>query len=222
MAVGPAFEDAARLFRNRPDVCLGLHVTLHAEWETVKWRPVLPPEQVPSLVDNHGYFWASPAEGKARGANVEEMMAEVEAQWARARDHGLPIAYIDEHMGASWPWPALRAQIADMAAREGLIDDPSLRFSPRPQISLPTDTPAEALRLFINVLLPGTYVYVTHPGFEAEDMRRLHLPGQPPGEVSRERDGDRLAWQDAAVQALCRERNIEVIRYTDVADLEPS
>lgn len=216
MAVGPAFESAAALFRERPEICLGLHVTLHAEWETVKWRPVLPPEQVSSLVDAQGYFWASPAEGKARGASVEEMMAEIEAQLARARDYGLPPAYVDEHMGASWPWPELRARIAALAAREGLLDAEALPFSPRPETSGPKNTPAEALHSFINAAPPGTYVYVTHPGFEAEDMRRMRLPGQSPGEVARERDGDRLAWQDAAIRELCRARRVEIIRYVDL------
>lgn len=220
MVPGPAFEAAAALFRDRPKICLGLHVTLHAEWERVKWRPILPPSEVPSLVDAQGCFWASPAEGKARGASVEEMMAEVEAQLARAREHGLRLEYVDEHMGASWPWPELRARIAAMAAREGLIDDAALPFSPHPEVSGPKNTPAEALRSFIKAAQPGTYVYVTHPGFDAEDMRQFHLPGQPPGEVARERDGDRLAWQDAAVRELCRACRVEIICYIDAADLK--
>ena len=32
MVCGPAFADAATRLRGRDDICLGLHVTLNAEW----------------------------------------------------------------------------------------------------------------------------------------------------------------------------------------------
>jgi len=130
------------------------------------------------------------------------------------------MAYIDEHMGASWPWPELRTRIAALAAREGLIDAEALPIRPHPQMTGPKAGPTETLRSFINALDMGTYVYVTHPGFDADDMRQMRLPGQPPGDVARERNGDRQAWQDPEVRELCRARNIEIIRYVDAANLK--
>ena len=104
MAPGPAFEAAVPLLQSLPEsVCLGLHVTLNAEWETVKWPPVLPRDRVPSLVDESGYFWPTPAETQKQGVRVDEMLAEIEAQLARVRKQGLTVSYIDEHMGVSWP-----------------------------------------------------------------------------------------------------------------------
>lgn len=41
MACGPAIEDAAQLLAHRKDVCFGMHTTLNAEWDKVKWRPLL-------------------------------------------------------------------------------------------------------------------------------------------------------------------------------------
>ena len=51
MVPGPAFEAAARLLADRPEICLGLHATLNAEWEEVRWGPVLPPDQETSEVE---------------------------------------------------------------------------------------------------------------------------------------------------------------------------
>src|SRR5262245_50950923 len=61
MACGSAFDEAVRLFGGREDVCLGLHVTLNAEWDGPKWGPVAPPEKVPSLLDpGTPYFTPTP------------------------------------------------------------------------------------------------------------------------------------------------------------------
>ena len=109
------------LLHSLPDsVCLGLHVTLNAEWDAVKWPPVLARERVSSLVDERGYFWPTPDEAQRHGAREDEMLAEIEAQLARMRGAGLTVSYIDEHMGVSWPWPELRAGIVGDGAARGL------------------------------------------------------------------------------------------------------
>ena len=209
MAPGPALDAAVPLLKSLPDtVCLGLHVTLNAEWETVKWPPILPRERVPSLVDENGYFWPTPTESHSHGARVDEMLAEIEAQLARVRRAGLTVAYIDEHMGISWPWPELRAGIADLAAREGLQDVhavPSL-------LSVGGGSALEALLAALDQAPPGAYVFVTHPGWDADDMRRFDGVGQ----VAQWRDADRRLLTDPALPAALAARNVQVIRYTDL------
>ena len=199
MAPGPAFGAAVPLLRDLPEsVCLGLHVTLNAEWDRVKWGPVLPAAQVPSLVDSDGFFWPTPDEAQRRGAQVWEMLAELTAQLARLREAGLTVRYVDEHMGVSWPWPELRAGIADLARREGLVDAHGIP-------SLPLEAVAEAPG--------GTYVYVTHPGFDRDDMRQF---GAEPGVVARERDADRRRLTDPRVREALAARGVEIIRYVDL------
>ena len=43
MVPGPAFDDAARSLGKIKGICIGLHVTLNAEWPRTKWGPVSPP-----------------------------------------------------------------------------------------------------------------------------------------------------------------------------------
>lgn len=66
MACCHAIEEAARLFAGRDDICFGLHGTLNAEWDNVKWGPIMPTERVPSLVDERGHFWRHPRLMKER------------------------------------------------------------------------------------------------------------------------------------------------------------
>ena len=213
MAPGLAFESAVHLLKSLPEsVCLGLHVTLNSEWDQVKWGPVLPIAQVPSLVDADGFFWRTPNEAQQRGARVDEMLAEIEAQLARVRQAGLTVAYVDEHMGVSWPWPELRQGIADLARREGLVD--AHRVPSLPNAGEPGDV--EALLGAVADAPADSYVYVTHPGFDRDDMRRLGMSGTEPGQVARERDADRRLLTDARVQSALEERGVEIIRYTDV------
>lgn len=206
MVPGPAFDAAVPLLQSLPDtVCLGLHVTLNAEWETVKWKPILPRDQASSLVDENGDFWPTPEVTHQQGARVSEMLAEMEAQLAKARQAGLTLSYIDEHMGVSWPWPELRAGIAALAARERLFDAHAVPYLPI------TGGPDDFLSE-LDQAAPGAYVFVTHPGWDADDMRRFDGTGK----VARWRDADRRLLTDPALPEALAARNVQVIRYTDL------
>jgi predicted glycoside hydrolase/deacetylase ChbG (UPF0249 family) len=214
MAPGPAFAETARLFAGRPEICLGLHVTLNAEWQAVRWGPVLPPEQVPSLVDECGHFLPSPRRLRARGFELEEAVAEAEAQLDQARALGLEIAYLDEHMGVGW-LPGLRERLAALREQAGLVDAP--RFRSLPGVESKGADLVSTWLARIDAAPPGTYVFVTHPGVDDEEMRRLYLAGEPPGEIARERDAERRALTDPRLAEGLRERGVEIVRYTDGA-----
>ena len=212
MVPGPVFEAGAQQFAQREDVCIGLHITLNAEWDEVKWGPVLPPDEVPSLVDGNGHFLPAPMDLHRRGFNHDEAMAEIEAQLHRARTAGLRIAYIDEHMGVGW-LGALRERIRVLAQREGLVDAHDFMALP------PAGNNGDLVLRWCAQLqsaAPGTYVLVTHPGRDAGDMRRLHNAGTQPGSVARERDAERQALCDPRFAAKCRDNGVHLARYTDV------
>ncbi|HEX8236572.1 MAG TPA: ChbG/HpnK family deacetylase [Abditibacteriaceae bacterium] len=213
MAPGPAFESAVKLFAGRDDVCFGLHITLNAEWDEVKWGPVLPPEQVPSLVDENGYFWPSPQVLHQRGFSADEAMAEIEAQLRRARAADLQVSYIDEHMGVSWIG-GLRERIRVFAQREGLVDAVSVQGLPPVQTA--STNLVERWQAQLQNVEPGAYVLVTHPGRDEADMRQMFMQGVPPGAIARERDAERQALCDPAFKQICRDNAVQLVRYTDV------
>ena len=95
MAGAAAFEDAAERVRRLPKLGLGIHFTL------VDGFPVLPPEEIPSLVDesgvflpNYGAFSKHYAKG---GVRLAEVRAELAAQLKKFEAAGLSLDHADSH-----------------------------------------------------------------------------------------------------------------------------
>lgn len=219
MAPTPAFEAAAAMLRDLPGIAVGLHVTLTSEWHAPRWGPVLPVAQVRSLVDPTGCFRPSAEEIENQGGiDVTEAIAEVEAQLGQARRAGLAIRYLDEHMGVG-RLPGVRDGLRALAGREGLVYAPDAARLPGPE-GEPTADLADDLAGRIRAADDGTYVVVTHPGRDEPELRQIRGVGfEEPGAVAVERDGDRRALVSEVVRRACRDRDVELIRYTD---LEPT
>jgi predicted glycoside hydrolase/deacetylase ChbG (UPF0249 family) len=83
------------LANNKAD--FGVHLTVTSEWEQYKWKPVLPAQRVPSLVDEDGYFHASSAAVNAN-AHVQDLEQELRAQIEKYISFGLKPTHLDGHM----------------------------------------------------------------------------------------------------------------------------
>ena len=92
----PAFARAAALARERPDLDLGVHLTLNSEFEGYRWGPVR--GDVPTLCAPDGSLWPSPAE-TIEHADPGEVERELRAQVERALDAGIDVTHLDSHMG---------------------------------------------------------------------------------------------------------------------------
>lgn len=77
---------------------LGLHLTITCEWKNYKWGPVASKNEVPSLIDQYGYFHpdCSPF---TTGVNLEEVERELRAQIDLAYALGIQPTHFDSHMG---------------------------------------------------------------------------------------------------------------------------
>ena len=213
MACGPALEQVVSLFKDVPGIELGLHLTLNAEWVTVKWSPVLPAEQVPTLLEpNSPYFTAAPRLLAERGFSVEEAVAEAEAQLALARSMGLTIAYMDEHMGVGG-LPGFRPALKALCDREGIPHLNSLNLQ---RLSI---TNAESLtEHWLSALenaTAGIYLLVTHPGWDAPDMQAFWEVGGTPGIIARERDAERQALTDPALASGLDRLGVSSVRFSE-------
>lgn len=230
MACGSEFDAMAEMLRGRTDVCLGLHVTLNAEWDTVKWGPVLPPEQVPSLLDpGTTNFTATPKILHEKGFVVAEAVTEVVAQLARARNAGLTITYLDEHMGVGWitgEGGNLGDALREFSQREGLLYVRDLQLGGLPRVSIPQqetaqyrDTADELIGYWLAALgasASGTHLLVTHPGRTAPDMEQFIHAGLTPGQVAAERDAERRALADPKLRAGLENLGVTLCRYDEV------
>jgi predicted glycoside hydrolase/deacetylase ChbG (UPF0249 family) len=98
MAPCPGFAEMAEIARRRPELDLGVHLTLNCEYESHRWGPVAHRSAVPSLVSPDGGMWKSQAETVAH-ATVEDVERELRAQIDRALDAGIDVTHLDSHMG---------------------------------------------------------------------------------------------------------------------------
>jgi hopanoid biosynthesis associated protein HpnK len=96
MPGGAAFDDAVKIARRNPGLQLGLHLTL------VQGRAVLPPSQLPGLVDDSGDFSDNPVAAGMRyffDKNLyKPILREIEAQIQRVVETGIPLSHLDGHL----------------------------------------------------------------------------------------------------------------------------
>ena len=94
----PWFQEAADHAKAHPDLDLGVHLVLNAEWPHYRWGPVAGRRAVPSLLDDQGFLPRTSLETVQR-AKPEEVEIELRAQIDAALEAGIDVTHIDSHMG---------------------------------------------------------------------------------------------------------------------------
>jgi hypothetical protein len=212
MAPGPALGHAADELADLAGLCIGVHLTLTAEWDRPRWGPVSSPETVPSLVEDDGAFSHTAMALHERDASVREMVAEATAQIERVREAGFEPAYLDCHMGVDWVGD-LANELDALREREGLLDGDGVGMLPA--VGGAADDP-DGLCARLDAAEPGTHLIVGHPCYDDAEMRDIVGAGHGPGEVATERDAQRRMFLDEGVHRCCEERGVEPVRFTDV------
>ncbi len=92
----PAFDEIAAIARERPELDLGVHLTVNAEYEGYRWGPVA--DDVPGLVSPDGGMWRTSDE-TVENATAEEVDRELRAQIDKALEADIDVTHIDSHMG---------------------------------------------------------------------------------------------------------------------------
>lgn len=95
----PWFPEMADISRERPDLDIGVHLTLTAEFPGFRWRP-LTGVSGNGLTDSDGFMWRDVPE--ARNADRQAVAAELRAQIIAALDAGIDVTHLDSHMGTTW------------------------------------------------------------------------------------------------------------------------
>ena len=94
----PWFPATAQMCRENPEMDMGVHATLNAEWTNYRWGPVSTRDQASGLMDADGFFhqW-HPA--VYENAKPESVAVEVNAQIETALAAGIDATHVDSHMG---------------------------------------------------------------------------------------------------------------------------
>jgi YdjC-like protein len=95
----PAFDEIARIARERPELDLGVHLTLNCEYAGYRWGPVS--KEAASLVARDGGMWETTRE-TVENATADDVEREMRAQVERALAAGIDVTHVDAHMGTAF------------------------------------------------------------------------------------------------------------------------
>ena len=236
MVPTPWFEEIAVYATANPTRDFGLHLTHTSEWKVYKWGPVANKAEVPGLVTTQGYLW--PDIGPIyKNATPEQAEIEARAQIRKALARGIDVTHLDSHMGAlqyDMRFHAVYRRLAkefDLPIRMGNQDLLAKLGGAHLRGELDADgtvypdylihqqrKPGEAVDVYwkrmIAELTPGVTELYIHPAVAGEEMQHITNSWQ-------ERDTEyHLFTDDATVKALIAQRNIKLIGWRALRDLQ--
>ncbi len=220
MVTCPWYEEAVEILRAHPDVAVGIHLTLNAEWKGYRWGPVACRSAVPSLVDSTGYFFPTRELFFAHEPSLQEVETELRAQIDRGLMTGLHIDYVDYHMGTAVDRPDLRALVERLAAEYHLGIS---RYFGETDVSGLYDTePArktDTLVALVEALKPGSLrLLVFHLGLQTPEMDALvDLHSFGLGQMSRHREAELQALTSERFLTTLKEKGVRLLTYRDLA-----
>ncbi|PPL03644.1 ChbG/HpnK family deacetylase [Parapedobacter indicus] len=220
---GPWFEEAAVLLRDRPDLDVGIHLTLTSEWSGIKWRPIT---HCPSITDADGYFFPfvwkndkSPESPYITGASwdIGEIERELRAQIELGMKRIPQVTHLSEHMGCLGFSEEAKQLLDKLAAEYNLSVDLS-RVSRFPRWSgseMTASMKVENLRAQLEQLPAGDYLLVEHPAYDDLETQGLGHVGYE--NVAEDRTGVLQAFTDPKVKDIIAKRGIHLKSYRDFA-----
>ncbi len=228
MVPGAWFEEAAILLRDRPDLDVGIHLTLTSEWTGVKWRPLT---HCPSITDDSGYFlpfvWANqtlpqPNSIVERSWDIDEIEAELRAQIELGLRRIPHVSHLSEHMGCLSFSDTTKALLHRLATEYGLSVNETevLRFPAWSGSDVSATAKTANLLRELDRLAPGTYLLVEHPAYDDLESQGMGHVGYE--NVAEDRAGVLAAFVDSAVLQKVDDQGIQLISYRDLRLAEPA
>lgn len=219
MFVCPWYQEAVDILKQHPEISVGVHLTLNAEWKNYRWGPILGKGGVPSLVDSDGYFFPSRKLFFDNHPKIEEVEMELRAQIERAIHSGLQIDYVDYHMGTAVETPEFRALVERLAKEYRLGISRYFGEADMKSIyGVPFKNKTDSLAAIIKRLeAEPKHLAVFHIGMETTEMNALvdlNLGGLP--QMSQHRHAELKALCSKKFQKVLRVKNIRLVTYREV------
>jgi predicted glycoside hydrolase/deacetylase ChbG (UPF0249 family) len=215
------YQEAVEILKEHPNISVGVHLTLNAEWKNYRWGPISGRDKVPSLVDENGYFFPSRAAFFANNPKTEEIEIELRAQIERAINSGIIISYMDYHMGTAVDKPEHRAIVEKLAKEYGLaISRYFGEVDVESMYAVDIDNKQESLiNLISNLDAEKLNLLVCHVGKdqpELQAMLDMNSFGLP--EMSKHREAELHSLLFAQRNFLFEKNRIKLINYSDLIE----
>ena len=237
MAPTPWCLHAADYLRRNPETSFAVHLTVVSEYRHYRWGPVAPTAEVPSLLDESGYFFGDDRfDYMLETADIGELETEFRAQIEAITSLGLEPSHLDTHYGphehrqdifdlvfqlARDYGLAMRAGSPHLVARllaqglpvaeHGVLD--SGRILPEQK--------AAVLAARLRELPAGLSEWALHPGIATDELRAVMADPRVPGVTGtpegRQSDFDFAVSAEAA--RIVKEEGIQIIGYRELQEV---
>jgi predicted glycoside hydrolase/deacetylase ChbG (UPF0249 family) len=232
----PWLPEVVRFAQDHPQADLGIHLALNSEWTALRWGPVSPQTEVPSLLDEQGYL-PLVEETVVQNARPREVEKELRAQIQRARALGITPTHFDSHMGTLNRTAPLLAIYRRLGKENGL----PIRLESEPGEPLPGKFPTDealirkevtmspgvaakdwfaAYRRLLEPLQPGVYELVIHLAYDDEEMRGATSDHPDWGAAWRQSDFELV--RSPQFRDLLHELGFTLVTWRDLSRALPS
>jgi hypothetical protein len=223
MPVTPWFPEAVRMLNENPALDVGIHLALTSEWTNMKWRPLT---DVPSLVDDDGYFYPMvwqqshfPPNTSIQKSDwkLDEIEKELRAQIELAIKHVPHISHMGGHMGFAGLDPTIGALMEQLAKEYNLNVNMSSKDVQRMRAwnsDIPYEKRIDVFCDSLKSLEPGYYLFVDHPSFDVKEMQAISHPGYE--NVAIDREWVTRVFTSEKVRRTIEEEGIRLISYRDL------
>ncbi|MBQ4914232.1 polysaccharide deacetylase family protein [Maribacter sp. MMG018] len=218
----------------------GVHLTLTCEWQHYRFGPVLPVDEVPSLVDDHGFFFKK-REQLRKNAKVEDVEKELRAQIDRAIEFGLKPTHLDSHMysvgadprffevykklGSEYKMPVMiNPQLMQMVGLDVRANIDTHDFVvDKVHYAVYDYFESGNMKQYysgvFNDLVNGLNIVLIHPAFNDEEMKGITVNHPNFGAEWRQLDYE--SFTDPENMAKLKEHNIQLVTWRDVRAVLP-
>lgn len=232
----PYTEDAVKLLKEEaPDLSVGIHLCLTSQGNA---KPVLPPEEVPSLVDKDGFFPRCPSIKKILGFlpnlqfpqfKLKDVEKELSAQVKRAIDLGIDITHLDSNEGfhnfnfdylkiviklakelnVPIRWPnPLRLYLLK---KEGILTTKYIHWTYYGVYGVNKEKKEEYFINFLKKLKNGLTEFIVHPAIADEVLAKLSWSGE-----SREKEMEIMCKKE--IKELLKKLNIKLTSFRELRE----
>ncbi|SFR51774.1 hypothetical protein SAMN04490243_2515 [Robiginitalea myxolifaciens] len=207
----------------------GLHLTLSSELKNYKWGPVASANEVPSLLNEYGFFH----EACRTDLNLEEVEKEMKAQIEQAYSMGLSPTHFDTHMGCLVQTEELREvylkmgqqyQIPVFVLNQFISQEQKDQYDVRVVVDemytmQPDDFNSGVADYYTKVLQglkPGLSLILIHTAYDNEEMKGMTVDHPLWGNVWRQKDYD--FFTSEACKTLLEESDIKLVTWRQLKE----
>lgn len=234
MASTPWCLHAAEFLRTHPEVPCAVHLTVVSEYRHYRWGPLAAPGDVPSLLDESGYFFGDDRfDHILETADIGELETEFRAQIEAVLGLGLKPTHLDSHYGPHEQRRDIFDLVVSLALEFGLAVRagsphlvrsllaqglPAAEHGVLDSGRIPPEAKAEVLADKLRALPAGLSEWALHPGIATEELRAVMADPRVPGVTGtpegRQSDFDVAASEEAA--RIVEEEGIRIIGYREL------